>query len=206
MVQLILFEIYRTLKVIDLVNAYVEKESPEEIRILDICSGSGCISLALAFHLSKISKLKVIGIDNSKYACRLAALNQKRIGISKDVLSFIQADIFTSSIQGTFDLIVSNPPYISKKSLSELDPDVSEWEDHSALFAEENGLAFFKRIFNLVPDILSRKSIASVILEIGETQAQDVLNISNFLEFHSREVWKDLDGSDRALFLRSTMS
>lgn len=192
---------FRTLKVIDILKSYIQQYSPKEIRVLDLCSGSGCISLAIAHHLLNIStKLQVIGIDNSLSAIALASVNQRKLGISSDNCTFIHADIFKQlPISGQFDFIVSNPPYISFSQQQYLDRDVLDWEDHSALFAEQDGLIFYKRIFDLLPLLLSRHSISSIVVEVdGENQAKFVKNLA--LNAKYCEIWKDFAKNTRSVY------
>jgi release factor glutamine methyltransferase len=184
-----------TLKVIDM----IKEHSPKEIRVLDLCSGSGCISLAVAHHLSMISKLEVIGIDNSAAAIALARINQRKLSISNERLKFIQADVFKElPLTGSFDLIISNPPYINYDESKKIDSDVLDWEDHSALFAKDGGLSFYKRIFDLAPQLLNRNSFSSIVLEIdGDSQAQAIMNMTkNKFVF---EIWKDLAEKTRSI-------
>jgi release factor glutamine methyltransferase len=192
-----------TLKVIEMLKEYIKQHSPKELRVLDLCSGSGCISLAIAHHLLKITnKLEVVGIDNSSSAIALARINQRKSSISEKNLIFIQADIFKElPSSGLFDLIISNPPYISFNQGKHLDRDVLEWEDHSALFANDEGLSFYKRIFDLAPKMLKRNSLSSIVLEIdGESQA---LAIKEFAQnANVFQVWKDMVGNTRSVYCK----
>ena len=194
----------RTLKVIDLLKVSVETNYQKELRILDLCSGSGCISLAIASNLSNFGvNAQVIGIDNSLSAYRLALVNQRKLGIPKTRLSFIHADIFKDlPISGNFDVIVSNPPYISFNEFSDLSQDVLDWEDHSALFAKDDGLLFYKRIIDLIPILVKKNPKSSVFLEVGgDSQAHSVCNMARKKGLNG-EIWKDLAGKGRTLHLK----
>ena len=146
--------------------------------------------------------MKVVGIDNSSSAIVLARINQRKSSISEENLIFIQADLFkelpTSEL---FDLIISNPPYISFNQRNHLDRDVLEWEDHSALFANDEGLSFYKRIFDIAPKMLKRNSLSSIVLEIdGESQALAVKEFAQNAKVF--QVWTDMVGNTRSLYCK----
>jgi release factor glutamine methyltransferase len=134
------------------------------ISILDIGTGTGCIALAIAKHLPGAS---VVGIDVSSGAVDLAKENARLIGISN--VSFQIGDIFSddwlNSIPTRFDLIVSNPPYISLSDFENLEPELNRFEPRYALTDESDGLTFYKRIARIAPNILSEQG--RLLFEVG---------------------------------------
>jgi len=139
------------------------------LSIVDLCTGSGCIALALARALPKAH---IIGIDINPDALVLAEVNKKHNRINN--VSFIQSDLFVA-IQETqkFDLIVSNPPYITDAEYVNLPDDVRLWEDKRALVADDDGLEFYKRIAieskrRLTYDGLLSSMFARVVVELGQ--------------------------------------
>lgn len=151
------------------------------LRILDLCSGSGCISLAIAYHISVFirnshlnnASLQIEGIDINPRATQLASLNAKRllpkVG-TECTIKFRTDDLFSpdfvKNLETTnFDLIISNPPYIRPDEYDhDLDADVREWEDHRALVGTKpnyDGLMYFKRILGIAPSMLRAKDSPS---------------------------------------------
>ena len=123
---------------------------PSSISILDIGTGTGCIALAIAKHLPQAS---VVGIDVSSAAVNLATENAGLLNISN--INFQIGDIFSNdwlhSIPKTFDLIVSNPPYVSKTEFENLEPELLQYEPRFALTDESDGLMFYRRIAAIAP-------------------------------------------------------
>ncbi|MEO1014203.1 MAG: peptide chain release factor N(5)-glutamine methyltransferase [Pseudomonadota bacterium] len=166
-------------------------------RILDLGSGSGAILIAL---LHEWPTARGVGVDLSPEAISLAAENATRLGVG-DRASFVQAnwnDVADMKKTGVFDLVVSNPPYISYADMESLPRDVREYEDPRALFADENGVATYREGFNAALSSLSPGG--RVIVEIGAGQADSVRRIASetFANCESR-VRKDLSGRPRAV-------
>lgn len=169
------------------------------LRILELCSGTGCIALALAHHLPSA---KIDALDISQSAVTLARLNQRRLGISTHQLNFHQFDIFNLKREGPFseyDVVVSNPPYISHEEFKSLDASVSEFEDEWALRTrDKDGVEFYEFIAD--SDFLFHsKSQSKLIVEIGETQGPLVEKILKDANFSNIQIFKDLAGSDRSV-------
>lgn len=137
---------------------------PGSISILNIGTGTGCIALAIAKHLANAS---VLGIDVSEGAIELAKENARILGISN--VSFQAEDIFSDEWLNTqpraFDIIVSNPPYISSVDFELLEPEVNRFEPRLALTDESNGLSFYRRISQLAPKLLPERG--RLLVEIG---------------------------------------
>ena len=109
------------------------------MRILDLCTGSGCILLSL-LHYS--NDCEGTGVDISKEALQVAALNAELLGIKAD---FLKSDLY-EKVTGKFDLLVSNPPYIERKVIPTLMEEVREYDPYIALDGGEDGLDFYRRI------------------------------------------------------------
>ena len=165
-------------------------ENPEEnLKVLDIGTGSGAIALALAKNRPDWS---VTAADISQDALELAMENAKDQDLN---LSFINSDCF-SEISAKYDIIVSNPPYISHEDQEEVGLNVLHSEPHLALFADEDGLAIYRRIAEDSKDYLNDGG--KIYLEIGYKQGQSVPAIfrENLPEKQVR-ILKDQFGQDR---------
>ena len=162
----------------------------EGVRILDLCTGSGCIAAALASFLSGAD---ITASDLSLKALQLAGYNLRPYANVKTVRS----DLF-ENIEGEFDVIISNPPYVAERDREGLQREVRDYEPKEALFAGEDGLDIIRR---LVPEAGKHlKSGGLFLMEIGEDQAAEVLKIAGESgAFGTAEVRKDLSGLDRYL-------
>ena len=169
-------------------------ENPEEnLKVLDIGTGSGAIALALAKNRPDWT---ITASDISQDALDLAMENAKNQGLT---LSFIKSDCF-SEISSKYDIIVSNPPYISRVDEAEVGLNVLHSEPHLALFADEDGLAIYRRIAEESKDYLNDGG--KIYLEIGYKQGQSVpvLFKENFPEKRVRTL-KDQFGQDRMVVI-----
>ena len=169
-------------------------ENPEKnLKVLDIGTGSGAIALALAKNRPDWS---VTAADISQDALELATENAKRQDLD---LTFIRTDCF-SEISSKYDIIVSNPPYISRADEVEVGLNVLHSEPHLALFADEDGLAIYRRIGEDSKDYLNDGG--KIYLEIGYKQGQSVPNLfrKNFPEKRVRTL-KDQFGQDRMVVI-----
>ena len=165
-------------------------ENPEtSLSILDIGTGSGAIALALA---NSRPDWQIIASDLSNDALALAKENAHSCGLN---LAFVQSDCL-EAISGSFDIIVSNPPYISEADKDEVGLNVLASEPHMALFAEEDGYAVYRKIAEQAGDYLTEKG--KIYLEIGYKQGDGVRELlkNNFPQKRIR-VLKDQFGKDR---------
>ena len=173
------------------------------LRILDMCTGSGCILLSL-LHYSHACE--GVGVDISDEALEVAVGNAKRLGIAAD---FINSDLFeglkckdiadvgNSDNKLKFDLIISNPPYIPTGVIPTLMEEVREHEPHIALDGSDDGLAYYKRIVNESPDFLVTGG--RLMVEIGHDQGQAVSRLMTDRGYSEVSVVKDLAGYDRVV-------
>ena len=165
-------------------------ENPEKtLSVLDIGTGSGAIALALA---NSRPNWQITASDLSDDALALAAENAQSCGLN---LAFVQSNCL-DAISGKFDIIVSNPPYISEADKDEVGLNVLTSEPHMALFAEEDGYAIYRKIAGQAGDYLTKKG--KIYLEIGYKQGDGIRELleKNFPQKRIR-VQKDQFGKDR---------
>ena len=160
------------------------------MRILDLCTGSGCILLSL-LHYS--NDCEGTGVDISKEALQVAALNAELLGIKAD---FLKSDLY-EKVTGKFDLLVSNPPYIERKVIPTLMEEVREYDPYIALDGGEDGLDFYRRIIGGAQDYLKRGG--QILMEIGSGQAQAVSELLREAGFKEIDVCRDFAGIDRVV-------
>ncbi|MDO5702464.1 MAG: peptide chain release factor N(5)-glutamine methyltransferase [Lachnospiraceae bacterium] len=160
-------------------------------RILDLCTGSGCILITLL--LEGPPGLKGTGSDISPGALACARANAERFGVSAD---FILSDLF-ENVTGTYDLITANPPYIRSRDIRELDREVRDHEPSLALDGGEDGLIFYRNIAKGAGEHLTGKGVLA--FEAGFDQAEDVAHILNENGFTDIHIIRDQAGRDRVI-------
>lgn len=159
-------------------------------KVLDMCTGSGCIAISIAKHCAA-KHVQVTAADVSDAAIMLAKENAELNGVD---INFVQSDLF-SKIHGRFNLIVCNPPYIRSADIDGLQREVRDYEPRVALDGGEDGLDFYRRLAKEVTRYIAKGGM--LMLEVGEDQAQEVLKL-----FEKRDyamIVKDLCGVDRFL-------
>ena len=165
----------------------------DQPRILDIGTGSGAIALALA---SEVPGAQITATDISEMALAVAKKNALALGRDQQV-TFLQGNLFTPA-HGTFDLIVSNPPYISAGEYETLPAGVKDFEPRVALFAGKSGLEFYENLVYQAKDYLKEKGW--LLLEIGGKQSREVRNLLEMTEFYdSIDVRADYAGLSRVI-------
>ena len=164
-------------------------------RILDLCTGSGCIGLAIA---SRVKDAKVTLADLSREALAVAKKNVALHHMGGRV-SCVQADAMAEppAFLGQFDMIVSNPPYIDENDMQTLEVSVKDYEPHMALYGGRDGLDFYRSITEKYRHIL--KPGGYLCYEFGEEQGDDVCNILAANGFTVRKRVKDFCGTERAV-------
>ncbi len=173
-----------------LIETVREKSS---ISILDIGTGSGCLALALGRELPNA---KITGIDKSLKAIEIAKLNAVTLKI-KNVI-FSQIDLFKNNIEGKYDVVISNPPYIPQIEIEALMPEVKNFEPHSALTDSANGLTFYHKISEISKGIINSKGWLFLEVGLGEHPKKAMQIFSNNT-FKNVELIKDYNGDDRVL-------
>jgi release factor glutamine methyltransferase len=174
------------------------QKSKKEFTILDIGTGSGCIAVSLA---SFLTHARITAIDQSEPALRIAKANAILNTVS-DRIVFQHYDIMVPLDRkelGSFDLIVSNPPYIRTEVLKNLDPEIKDHEPVTALDGGPDGLNFYKQYAMVLPDCL--RPSGAIFLEIGADQGHDVIEIFKNGPWADIRIFQDLAGLDRVVML-----
>lgn len=167
------------------------RELSDGMDVLDMCTGSGCILLSL---LKYTNDCHGVGVDISEKALEVAEENNRRLG--KDAV-FLQSNLF-EKVEGKFDVIVSNPPYIRSDVIPTLMEEVKTYEPMSALDGREDGLYFYREIVKQAGGYLNRGG--KLFFEIGCEQAEDVSKLLTDAGYKEVQVVKDLAGLDRVVW------
>lgn len=179
----------------------IKNTTKQKLTILDLCTGIGCIALLCAKMLPQSC---VYGVDINPQAIALAQKNKQLLGIKN--VTFILSDLFDNLPADTkYDLILSNPPYISKSEYQQLPPAVSLWEDKQALYADDNGLSIIQHIINKAPNYLQTSNdllainINQLYIEIGWQQRTSVTRLMQKAGYTNITNEKDIAGKDRVI-------
>jgi release factor glutamine methyltransferase len=178
----------------------VSKKSPHTsrftpLRLLDLCTGSGCLALVLA---KECPEVQVYGTDTSETAIHFAKENAGLNRINN--VTFMQGSLFEPVKGLTFDLIVSNPPYIRRKDIKDLQPEIKNWEPHDALDGGEDGLDYYQSIIPAANNYL--KQGGYLVLELGINQADAVKSIAGNAGLLDINLIKDYAGIDRIVVIK----
>jgi release factor glutamine methyltransferase len=160
------------------------------MEILDLCTGSGCVLLSI---LKNAPSVQGTGSDISKQALLVAKENGRNYELDAE---WVRSNLF-DNITGTFDVIVSNPPYIPSAEIGTLMPEVADFEPIQALDGGEDGLDFYRRIISQAPEYL--KENGYLFFEIGYDQGLAVWRLMCEAGFADVTVIKDLAGNDRVV-------
>lgn len=172
---------------------YVKATKKNNLKILDLCTGSGIIAITLKKELDQFS-IDVLASDISEEAIKVAKENAQ----SHDAtIKFVKSDIF-NNIDDKFDIIVSNPPYIDRKDEVTMQDNVLKYDPHLALFAEEEGMYFYRKIIEQTNEYLNENGV--MFFEIGYDQKDKIIKLAD-MNGYSAEVYKDINGRDRMAFL-----
>lgn len=178
-------------KVID----YIRKNNLTNIKILDLCTGSGIIGITLKKELEEFD-VKILASDISSRALTVAKENASSLEAD---ISFVESDLF-SNIQDKFDIIVSNPPYIAHDDKKTIKENVLNYDPHLALFADEEGMYFYRNIIEKSRPYLNEKGI--MFFEMGYDQKEKIITLGENNKFET-VVYKDINGRDRIVVLKS---
>lgn len=162
----------------------------ENLKLLDMCTGSGCILLAL---LANLKQALGTGVDLSEKALEVAQRNGKELGIE---VSWVQSDLF-DKVSGSYDIIVSNPPYIETSVIEGLMDEVKLYEPRMALDGTEDGLFFYREITMQAGKYLKNNGILA--FEIGYNQGKAVSEFMKENGYKEVQVLQDLAGLDRVV-------
>lgn len=163
------------------------------MRILDLCTGSGCILLSILLNGRK-KNVSGVGSDLSAEAIEVALLNKTRLGVSE--ADFLQGSLF-ENIREKFDMIVSNPPYIPTGVIEELEPEVRDHDPMLALDGRADGLGFYREITKNAGAYLKENGM--LLFEIGYDQGSAVKELMLQENFSDVEIVKDYAGLDRVV-------
>ena len=180
---------FETEYLVSLVIDYAKNHFNHKISTIDLGTGSGCIAIALKKHLNS----DVTAVDISLDALELAIANSKKNNVK---IEFLHQDML-SDLVNNYDIIISNPPYIPHNGYVE--DGVLKYEPHLALFAEDNGLYFYKQIINKHLKNLNKPGLMA--FEIGDNESSD---LQKFLDANTNlkyEFTSDLTGRTRYLFI-----
>lgn len=166
----------------------------QKLSVLDIGTGSGCIAISLAKNLSNAA---VFAIDVSE---RALATAQKNAELNKVNVTFVHQNILeTLNLEQSFDIIVSNPPYVRNLEKEEIKKNVLEHEPHLALFVEDdNALVFYRKIAELAQQHLSPNG--QLYFEINQYLGKEMVDLLQKMNFKAIELRKDIYGNDRMVF------
>lgn len=161
---------FETERLVEETLKYIKKYGFNNPNIIDLATGSGCIAIALK---KQLPNAQIVAVDYSKDALAVA---QNNIKLNNIDITLEQKNILTDEFNGKYDIIISNPPYVDYKD--EVSPHI-KYEPQDAIFAEEEGLIFYKKIAEISQNLLNKKGI--IALEIGYNQAEKVKDI--FLKY-----------------------
>lgn len=164
------------------------KNSRSGLKVLDMCTGSGCIAITI----SKLSDCQVVGVDINENALAMARINADKLNAK---VQFFQSDLFEKIDKQKFDIIVSNPPYIVTSEIETLD--VSNFDPHLALDGGKDGLDFYRRIIADAPAVLAPRG--RIYFEIGIGQSDAVKDLLS-QDFENIQIRKDYNNIDRIIY------
>ena len=166
------------------------------MNVLDMCTGSGCILLSILANCADVTGL---GVDISTLALAVATENAKQISAQAGKtlqVNFLESDVF-ANVEGKFDMIISNPPYIPSAVIDTLEPEVRLHEPLGALDGTEDGLYFYEKIITESRDYLKEGGV--LLFEIGHDQGEAVSSLMKETGFQKVYVKKDYAGLDRVV-------
>ena len=161
-------------------------------KVLELGTGSGVIAVTLACAWKEV---QVTAVDISEDALLLAQINAEKFNVENKI-QFLKSDWF-ENVEGIFDMIISNPPYIGWVEQDKVSAEVKKYDPEIALFAGYDGFDAYKKIIPSLSKFLNKDGL--VVLEIGASQSSQVKDIMNSSGFFDVEILKDLSGKERAV-------
>ena len=177
-----------------LVDCAVEflSKSKDNLKIIDFCTGSGCILLSIA---KKFPKHEYIGLDKSELAIKTAEKNRKSLGLKN--IQFFNQDIFKYN-QSKADLLLCNPPYLAKHEIDSLEQSVRDYDPLSALTDFNSGTSFYKYLISNFNKLVKKNGI--MLLEIPfSAVTDDIISINKNFNANKSLFYKDLEGKNRVI-------
>ena len=177
-----------------LVDCAIEflSKSKDNLKIIDFCTGSGCILLSIA---KKFPKHEYIGLDKSELAIKTAEKNRKSLGLKN--IQFFNQDIFKYN-QSKADLLLCNPPYLAKHEIESLEQSVRDYDPLSALTDFKNGTSFYKYLISNFNKLVKKNGI--MLLEIPfSAVTDDIISINKNFNANKSLFYKDLEGKNRVI-------
>jgi len=177
-----------------LVDCAVEflSKSKDSLKIIDFCTGSGCILLSIA---KKFPNHEYIGLDKSELAIKTAEKNRKSLGLKN--VQFFNQDIFEYN-KSKADLLLCNPPYLAKHEIDSLEQSVRDYDPLSALTDFKNGTSFYKYLISNFNKLVKKNGI--MLLEIPfSTVTDDIISINKNFNANKSLFYKDLEGKNRVI-------
>ena len=174
------------------IKEITEKRGGSQVKVLDVCTGSGCIALAIA-HLTDASEVSITATDISRDALSLASENATKNRFWQKRQNFIESDLL-DKVTGTFDVIISNPPYILSGDMAGLSETVRGFEPHLALDGGADGMDIYRR---LIPQCVKALNPGGVLLlEIGVAEVADLMTDAGFKDV---KILRDYAGLERII-------
>ena len=166
--------------------------SKDNLKIIDFCTGSGCILLSIA---KKFPNHEYIGLDKSELAIKTAEKNRKSLGLKN--VQFFNQDIFEYN-QSKADLLLCNPPYLAKHEIDSLEQSVRDYDPLSALTDFKNGTSFYKHLISNFNKLVKKNGI--MLLEIPfSAVTDDIISINKNFNANKSLFYKDLEGKNRVI-------
>ena len=188
---------------VDCICRNIEKkyDKKDSIRILEIGVGSGALIVAILKRLEEYNNIIIDGIDISKGAIEVAKKNIERYNLENKVNIYMK-DILNEEIEEKYDIIYSNPPYLTSDEMGEISDDVRK-EPSLALYGGEDGLEYYRRIIGIITKNNNLKEDGKLFLEIGYMQKQEVFCIAKENGYREENISciKDLENRDRVIIL-----
>ena len=188
---------------VDCICRHIEEKYNKEdsIRILEIGVGSGALIVAILKRLEEYNNIMIDGIDISKGAIEVAKKNIAKYNLENKVNIYMK-DILNEEIEEKYDIIYSNPPYLTSDEMGEISDDVRK-EPSLALYGGEDGLEYYRRIIGIITKNNNLKEDGKLFLEIGYMQKQEVFDIAKENGYREENISciKDLENRDRVIIL-----